>query len=306
MPAPVHVQDRLIVAILSFSVETMMKKHSMLQRKIYSRKQQSRCFSTLSLTYKLDFIAVQRVTKRTKQGQPMIPFSQFSAGIPQSQFDFFRAVTAKAFASAERVVALNINTSRASVERSSNTVKQLMQLNDPRDLLSLTSQPQKEFQSLLAYSRELLSIVADVGLKLPTASAPLQPLPAPAAAPVAQAAPQPAPQAAAAPGAASTEPAAKAPVVEAVPAPAAEPVLAAVPEPVAEAKPVAKALSKVAPMPEAAERPLAAPVATQHEIELPPVKPVEAAPPPAPVSGTPAIEVRQAEAAARPKAARKK
>jgi phasin family protein len=238
----------------------------------------------------------------------MIPFSQFSAGIPQSQFDFFRAVTAKAFASAERVVALNINTSRASVERSSNTVKQLMQLNDPRDLLSLTSQPQKEFQSLLAYSRELLSIVADVGLKLPTASAPLQPLPAPAAAPVAKAAPQPAPQAAAAPGAASAasaEAAAKAPVVEAAPAPA-EPVLAAVPEPVAEAKPVAKALSKVAPMPEAAERPLAAPVATQHEIELPPVKPVEAAPPPAPVSGTPAIEVRQAEAAARPKAARKK
>jgi phasin family protein len=236
----------------------------------------------------------------------MIPFSQFSAGIPQSQFDFFRAVTAKAFASAERVVALNINASRASVERSSNTVKQLMQLNDPRDLLSLTSQPQKEFQSLLAYSRELLSIVADVGLKLPTASAPLQPLPAPAAAPVAKAAPQPAPQAAAAPVAASTEPAAKAPVVEAVPAPAAEPVLAAVPEPVAEAKPVAKALSKVAPMPEAAERPLAAPVATQHEIELPVVKPVEAAPPPAPVSGTPAIEVRQAEAAARPKATRKK
>jgi hypothetical protein len=262
----------------------------MLQRKIYSRKQQFESFSTLSLIDKLDFIAVQRVTTE-RQGPLMTPFSQFSAGIPQSQFDFFRAVTAKAFASAERVIALNLTTSRACAERSSDTIKQLMQLKDPRDLLTLTSQPQKEFQSLLAYNRELLSIVADVGLKLPTVSAAQHPLPRPSAAPVAQ---QPAPQPA------------KAPMVAAIPAPAAEPVLAAVPEPVAQANPVAKALSQVAPKPEAAEHPLAAPVATQHEIELPPVKPVEAAPPPAPVSGTPAIEVRQAEAAARPKAARKK
>jgi hypothetical protein len=234
----------------------------------------------------------------------MTPFSQFSAGIPQSQFDFFSAVTAKAFASAERVIALNLNTSRASVERSSNNFKQLLQLNDPRDLLSLTSQPQQELQSLLAYSRELLSIVADVGLKLPAAGAA-----APAAAPVARvaavqpapqpvkAAPQPAPSSSAA-GDAIAEQLAKAsnaPVVAAVPTPAAEPV--------AEAKPVAKALAKVAPKP--AEHPQAAPVAAQHEIELPQVKPVDASPPPAQVSNTPPVEARQAEAA-RTRAARKK
>jgi hypothetical protein len=42
-------------------------------------------------------------------------------------------------------------------------------------------------------------------------------------------------------------------------------------------------LSKVASNGSAAEHPLASPVpsAAQHEIELPPVKPVEAAPPPA-------------------------
>jgi hypothetical protein len=246
----------------------------------------------------------------------MTPLSQFSAGIPQSQFDFFSAVTAKAFASAERVIALNLTTSRATVERSSNAFKQLLQLNDPRDLLSLTSQPQQELQSLLAYSRELLSIVADVGLKLPTASAAAFPLPTPAAAPLAAApapapvaraaAVQPAPQPVQAPSVAAdavAEPQAnavdKAPVVAAVAAPVAE----AAAEPVAEAKPVAKALSKVAPKP--AEHPLAAPVATQHEIELPQVKPVEAAPPPAPVSGTPVIDARQAEAA-RSRNARKK
>jgi hypothetical protein len=239
----------------------------------------------------------------------MTPLTQFSAGIPQSQFEFFRAVTAKAFASAERVIALNISTSRAQVERSSDTFRQLLQLNDPRDLLSFTTQPQKEFQSLLAYSRELLSIVADVGLKLPAASAPLHSLPAAAAAPLTQAAPQTAPEAA---PQAAVQPApqvrvqdsmddaiaeqvakaSKAPVVAAVPTPAAEPV--------AEAKAVAKALSKVAPKPAGAEHPLAAPVATQHEIELPQVKPVEATPPPAPASGTPAM------AEARSKAARKK
>jgi hypothetical protein len=250
----------------------------------------------------------------------MTPFSQFSAGIPQSQFDFFSAVTAKAFASAERVIALNLSTSRASVERSSNNIKQLLQLNDPRDLLSLTSQPQQELQSLLAYSRELLSIVADVGLKLPAAGASAFTLPAPAAAPVArvaavqpapqpakaapqpvQAAPQPAPSSSVAGDAIAEQlaKASKAPVVVAVPAQAVEPVA----EQVAEAKPVAKALSKVAPKP--VEHPLAAPVAAQHEIELPQVKPVEAAPPPAPVSGTPAIDVRQAEAA-RSRNARKK
>jgi hypothetical protein len=242
----------------------------------------------------------------------MTPLSQFSAGIPQSQFDFFSAVTAKAFASAERVIALNLTASRASVERSSNTFKQLLQLNDPRDLLSLTSQPQQELQSLLAYSRELLSIVADVGLKLPVAGAAAFPLPfpaaapfAPAAAPVARpAAVQPAPQPVQAPSVAAVaeqpaQVADQAPVVAAVPALVAE----AAAEPVAEAKPVAKALSKVAPKP--VEHPLAAPVAAQHEIELPQVKPVEAAPPPSPVSGTPAIDVRQAEAA-RSRNARKK
>jgi hypothetical protein len=226
----------------------------------------------------------------------MTPFSQFSAGIPQSQFDFFSAVTAKAFASAERVIALNLNTSRASVERSSNNFKQLLQLNDPRDLLSLTSQPHQELQSLLAYSRELLSIVADVGLKLPTTSA------APVSRVTAvQPAPQPVQASSMAGDAIAEQPAkaSKPPVVAAVPAPAAEPVA----EPVAEAKPVAKALSKVAPKP--VEHPQAAPLATQHEIELPQVKPVEAAPPPAQVSNTPPVESRQAEAA-RNKSARKK
>jgi len=232
----------------------------------------------------------------------MTPLSQFSAGIPQSQFEFFRAVTAKAFSSAERVIALNLNTSRASLERSTATVRQLLQINDPRDLMQLTSQPQQELQSLLAYSRELLSIVADVSLKLPVAGAvaDAQPAPTPFVPAAIRSVPTPPPAAAAAPEsvedaiAEQVAKASKAPVVAAVAEPEAEPV--------AEAKPVAKALAKVAPKP--AEHPLAAPVVAQHEIELPAVKPVEAAPP-VQVSGTPQIDARQAEAA-RSKGARKK
>jgi hypothetical protein len=231
----------------------------------------------------------------------MTPLPQFPAGIPQSQFEFFRAVTAKAFSSAERVIALNLNTSRASVERSSNTFRQLLQINDPRDLMQLTSQPQQELQSLLAYSRELLSIVADVGLKLPATVSAAAPVAAPATTPFVPTAIRSAPPAPAAPE--SIEDA----VAEQVARASKGPVVAAVAEqsaePVAEAKPLAKAMAKAAPKP--AEHPLAAPVAPQHEIELPAVKPVEAAPPPVQVSGTPAIDVRQAEAA-RGKAARKK
>jgi hypothetical protein len=68
-----------------------------------------------------------------------------------------------------------------------------------------------------------------------------------------------------------------------------------VPEALAKAKPIAKAAGKVAQKP-VAEHPLASPVpAAQQQIEIPPIKPVDAAPPPAPVSGTPLAEAKQHE-----------
>ncbi|MFL6674859.1 MAG: phasin family protein [Massilia sp.] len=233
--------------------------------------------------------------------------SQFEA-----QRDFFRVLTQQALQSAEQVIALNVSTWRASVERSSNAVRQLFSISDPRDLLSFTSRTQVEIQNLISYNRELFSIAAGARLNQPrqAAAAPALPPPArPQAAPAlppparAQAAPLPAP--ARAPEAAAPAPAEKPddyiaeqvarakrkPVVATEPEPEPEP------EPVATAKPLAKALGKIAPKPATAEHPLASPVAgAQGKVELPPIKPVEAAPPPAPVAGTPAIDVKQADA----------
>lgn len=227
----------------------------------------------------------------------------------ETQLDYFRAVTSQAFDCAEQVISLNLSTSRASVERSSNAARQLFTATDPRDLLLLGSQTQEQFQSLVAYSRQLLNIAQEARVKItrigteprdeplppPFGDAPAaEPAPAPEAAsspsPIAAAQPpQPAP---AAPEA-TAEQAAKAgkqPVV--VAAAPAEPE----PQAPAKAKPLAKALGKTAP-----GHPSASPVpnAGQREITLPPVKPVkpvEAAPPP-PASRAAAADSKRGDTA---------
>jgi hypothetical protein len=74
---------------------------------------------------------------------------------------------------------------------------------------------------------------------------------------------------------------------------------------VAKAKPIASAVGKMAGQPGAPSHPLASPVpAAGAEVEIPPIKPIEASPPPAPVSGTPAIVAKAAQPA--PKANRRK
>jgi phasin family protein len=82
----------------------------------------------------------------------------------ETPFDFMRALTTQAFASAQQVLALNINTTRLTVERSSNTFKQLLTVTDPRDLFNLGAQTQEQFQAMLDYSRELMNIAAGGGL----------------------------------------------------------------------------------------------------------------------------------------------
>lgn len=243
-----------------------------------------------------------------------------------TQFDILGAATRQLIESTEQVIALNIDTSRTAFERSANAVRQLLAMKDPRDLLVLGGQSEEQFQQMLAYTRELFTIateaqaklarqagaaaaavapgVATPGVATPDVATPRAATPdagTPAAPQQAAAAEPAAPQETAA-ARAEGEPAArrakpgKKPVVEAG--------TQAAPED-AKTKPIASAASKVAP-PAAGERhPLAAPVATTGTVELPPVKPVEAAPPPAPVSGTPEIDAKQAQLAA-VKGARKK
>jgi phasin family protein len=212
----------------------------------------------------------------------------------ETQLKLFRALTTQVFESTERVIALNIDTSRAAVERSSTAVKQLLSINDPRDLFTLGSHGQEQLEQMLAYGRELFSIAAGAQSRLVrqaggAASSPVaaQPAPAPAALQKVQPAPEPAPA-----------------VVEtaSVAEPASEPVAVtndqAATEPAAKARAIAKAATKPAPKAAAVPHPLSSPVVdAAAQVELPMIKPVEASPPPAPVSGTPEIEAKRAERA---------
>jgi phasin family protein len=165
---------------------------------------------------------------------------QFSAA-RQSQVDaqlaVFQTYATKAVEKAEKIIALNLSTTRASMEKSSAAVFQLLAAQDPRDLFALTNQTQASFESMLAYSRELFSIAAGAEAQSPRQSAPVIAPPVPEELPAPKATPQAVPEAKA-----------EAPVP--APAPAAAPV--------AKAKPIAKAVSKAVP-PEVPAKPAAAP-----------------------------------------------
>jgi phasin family protein len=187
-----------------------------------------------------------------------------------AQLDFMRAMTAQAFATAEQVLALNITTSRASVERTADTVRQLFSITDPRELFTVGTRTQEQLTSLFAYGHELFNIATDARLNLSRHA-------------VASTAPQPAGEARAAPAAQQAQ---------AHAAPAHQDAgekhgrkLVVLAEPPAEeaqprAKPIAKAVRKVAGK-EAAPHPAASPAATAipGEVHLTQLKPADSAPP---------------------------
>ena len=215
----------------------------------------------------------------------------------ETQLNFFQNFTARAVESAQKIVALNLNLSRASMEKSSAAMTELLSAKDPRDLFALTKRTQETVDSLLAYNRELLAITTGSSAALVQTAL--------AATPSVPALPQAfAPEAAAAAAAEAPKPAAaldpvlEVPVAEFV-APVAEPEVAApapaLPETQAKVTPMAKAVSKVASKP-VAVKPTAAPVpAANKPVVVTGIKPVDAAPPPAPVSGKPALAQQQLE-----------
>jgi phasin family protein len=76
----------------------------------------------------------------------------------EAQLDVFRALSKRALDSAEQLIALNMKTSRASVEQATGTFKQLLEASNPRDLLAVGSSAQDQWQQFFAYGRELLGI----------------------------------------------------------------------------------------------------------------------------------------------------
>jgi len=122
-----------------------------------------------------------------------------------AQLAYFQHFSAEAVAGTEKMIALNLSTTRASMEKSAAAVRQLLTVKDPRDLLSFTTQAQEQLDTMLAWGRDLLNIASGTqaalfkpamagdatpsAAPLPALTAPAEPFPAAAAVkPVARAA----------------------------------------------------------------------------------------------------------------------
>lgn len=198
-----------------------------------------------------------------------------------TQLAFFQALTTRAFENAERILALNIQTTRATLDQTSGVVRQLATARDPRDLLALGAQSQQHLETAMAYSRKLFEITNKPAVPAsPEPAAAEAPAPVPVAPivtappvivdePVAQAAPAPTLDPAPEPG----------PVVSAI-QPSAHPMGEADPEPApampAKAKPIAKAASKVAAAPLDVPHPAASPMPEAGPVAIPAITPVDA------------------------------
>ncbi|WP_198117576.1 phasin family protein [Massilia rhizosphaerae] len=97
----------------------------------------------------------------------------------EAQLDVFRALSKRALDGAEQLIALNLKTSRASVEQAAGTFKQMLEASNPRDLLAISSTAQGQWQQFFSYGRELLGIAAGTHERTwSTQPAPLQLVPA--------------------------------------------------------------------------------------------------------------------------------
>ncbi len=217
----------------------------------------------------------------------------------EAQLNFFQNFAARAVESTQKILALNLSVSRASLEKSTAAMADLLTAKDPRDLFALTNRTQENINTILAYNRELVAIATGAG----AAAAETVTTAATATAAVAAETQDDARQEYALVKAALEESFDPAPAEAEFVAPVAEPEAtpvklevkatpAAPPE--AKATPIAKAASKVASKAVAA-KPAAAPAATVSPtpVVVTNLKAVEAAPPPAPVSGKPAIAQQQ-------------
>jgi len=196
----------------------------------------------------------------------------------ETQLQLFSTLSQQAFDGAEKIIALNLDASKAAIARTADTAQHLLAAHDAREFLSYsTSQAQPGIESVLAYSRQLFGIASSTQAQLLEAAKARLATASPASAPV--------------PVEVQVEAIVEVPA--AVPAIEPEPEL--VPEsapsaklaPVAEAKPVAPA-----PLPLAATLPIAA--SAPAAIAPPPAKvaatvkaPVKAE---APVASKPAIK----------------
>ncbi|MDM5180708.1 phasin family protein [Massilia sp. DJPM01] len=225
---------------------------------------------------------------------------QFSAARKaqlEAQLDAFRHFSGKAVEHTQKLIALNLRTTRASVEKSTAAFQQLLAAKDPRDLLALTAHSHESFNTMLDYGRALFGIAGSAG----TDAAKVTSLSAPSLA------------RASANDEAHGDEQAAASAAPAEPDTDDEPIIVSMnpigesdpdPLPLADATPIARAVAGIVAG-ASQDAPSAAPLAADDaiQIDVSGIKPVDAAPP-APHSGRPGIG-KLADASAS-KGARKK
>jgi phasin family protein len=89
---------------------------------------------------------------------------QFSAATKanfEAQIAMLTALTNKTFESVEKIIDLNMNVAKASLEESTATAKQILAAKDPQEFFSLTaSQAQPTAEKAIAYGRHLANIAS--------------------------------------------------------------------------------------------------------------------------------------------------
>ncbi len=86
-------------------------------------------------------------------------FSNVAKTNLETQLDLFTNLTSKAFESWEKVVDLNLNVAKASLEDSSITARQLLTAKDPQEFFSMSAaQAQPTAAKAIAYGRHLAGI----------------------------------------------------------------------------------------------------------------------------------------------------
>lgn len=206
----------------------------------------------------------------------MFPLPQQLASAAKSQWEsqlqIFSTFSHKVFDGAEKIIALNLDTSKAAIARTADTAQHLLAAHDAREFFRYSSSAaQPGLESALAYSRQLFGIASSTQADLlaaakarldtvsTAAAAPVSApvpvqvqveaiveVPAPVSAPEAEAEPDPAPAAVFAP-VAEAEPAAPAPLPLAATLPIAASAPAAIAPPPARVPAAVKGTAKAAP-----------------------------------------------------------
>lgn len=98
-------------------------------------------------------------------------FSNATKANLESQFALLSSLTTKTFEGLEKLVDLNINAAKATLEETSATARQLLAVKDAQEFFSLTAaQAQPSAEKALSYSRQLASIAAGTGAEFSKAA----------------------------------------------------------------------------------------------------------------------------------------